>query len=404
MENTMKKRNGIVESILHAICVVFIYLLSKNIAFTLVMMFILSLFFHCYGFTRRLKVLLTTIFVIIAIIFMLFACCNKPKVEPPKDNDQTAQVEDQKQPEDQQVIQTGGGYKKPDRGYGVTDTVKPTYGNVNGDKTGKQDANKGNTEVVGPKEQTFKSPDVSKQEEELNQKIQDAKDKGDTVTEGEDGIVFVGGSEEDSKPDESKPSPEGEKPKGNVVTDKDKEQDLFDEVFPEEKNHNNDVVPTPDSNIKDLEKPSASDSTNSNSGVSSEETPNVDQTTPSDKQNTSDNDKNTGNVPQDVVTQPSETKPSQEDKAEKKETPVSITSISGARAFAGDSVQFKVEGDVASIEGLDGLDYDFSGGYLTVYTNPSEATVITPIVIGADGIHTAKTSVTISVDLSDFVS
>ena len=403
MENTMKKRNGIVESILHAICVVFIYLLSKNIAFTLVMMFILSLFFHCYGFTRRLKVLLTTIFVIIAIIFMLFACCNKPKVEPPKDNEQTVQVEDQEQPEDQQVIQTGGGYKKPDKGYGVTDTVKPSYGNVNGDTTGKNDANKGDTEVVGPKEQTFKSPNVSKQEEELNQKIQDAKDKGDTVTEGEGGIVFVGGSEEDSNPDEGKPSPDDEKSNGNVVTDKDKEQDLFEQAFPEEKNHSNDVVPTPDSDIKDLEKPSASDSTNSNSGVGSEETPNVEQTTPSEKPNTGDNDKNTGNVTQDEVTQPSETKPSEE-KVEKKQTPVSITPIGGTRAFAGDSVQFKVEGDVASIEGLDGLDYDFSGGYLTIYTNPGEATVITPIVIGADGIHTAKTSVTISVDLSDFVS
>lgn len=79
-------------------------------------------------------------------------------------------------------------------------------------------------------------------------------------------------------------------------------------------------------------------------------------------------------------------------------TPVTISSLSGNTAMAGDSVQFKVTGDVKSIDGLDGLNYSpLTNGYLTVYTTPGVATVITPVVNGADGVSTATTSVTISV-------
>ena len=77
-------------------------------------------------------------------------------------------------------------------------------------------------------------------------------------------------------------------------------------------------------------------------------------------------------------------------------TPVSISSLDGSSAYAGDSVQFKVSGDVKSVDGLAGLKYTFAGGYITVETNPGEATVITPVVTGKDG-STATTSVTVNV-------
>ena len=77
-------------------------------------------------------------------------------------------------------------------------------------------------------------------------------------------------------------------------------------------------------------------------------------------------------------------------------TPVSISSLDGSSAYAGDSVQFKVSGDVKSVDGLGGLKYTFAGGYITVDTNPGEATVITPVVTGKDG-STATTSVTVNV-------
>ena len=77
-------------------------------------------------------------------------------------------------------------------------------------------------------------------------------------------------------------------------------------------------------------------------------------------------------------------------------TSVSISSLDGSSAYAGDSVQFKVSGDVKSVDGLAGLKYTFAGGYITVDTNPGEATVITPVVTGKDG-STATTSVTVNV-------
>ena len=77
-------------------------------------------------------------------------------------------------------------------------------------------------------------------------------------------------------------------------------------------------------------------------------------------------------------------------------TSVSISSLDGSSAYAGDSVQFKVSGDVKSVDGLGGLKYTFAGGYITVDTNPGEATVITPVVTGKDG-STATTSVTVNV-------
>lgn len=74
-----------------------------------------------------------------------------------------------------------------------------------------------------------------------------------------------------------------------------------------------------------------------------------------------------------------------------------IEPVDGDKAYAGDSVQFKVDGDVKEVQGLDGLDYTVSNGYLTVETNPNEATVLSPTVIGTDGNSTDTTSVTVNV-------
>lgn len=74
-----------------------------------------------------------------------------------------------------------------------------------------------------------------------------------------------------------------------------------------------------------------------------------------------------------------------------------IEPIDGDKAYAGDSVQFKVDGDVKEIQGLEGLDYSVNNGYLTVETNPNEATVLSPTVIDADGNSTSTASVTVNV-------
>ncbi|MBO5477484.1 MAG: hypothetical protein J6A15_07025 [Clostridia bacterium] len=78
-------------------------------------------------------------------------------------------------------------------------------------------------------------------------------------------------------------------------------------------------------------------------------------------------------------------------------TPVTITPLDGNQAYAGDSVQFKLTGDVGSVIGIDGFKYSMANGYLTVETNPNEATVLTVTIIGTDGVSTATTSVTVNV-------
>ena len=77
-------------------------------------------------------------------------------------------------------------------------------------------------------------------------------------------------------------------------------------------------------------------------------------------------------------------------------TPVSIQSLDGSTAVAGDTVQFKVTGDVKSVEGLDGLSYSNSNGYISVETKANESTLLTPVVTGQDG-STASTTVAVSV-------
>lgn len=71
--------------------------------------------------------------------------------------------------------------------------------------------------------------------------------------------------------------------------------------------------------------------------------------------------------------------------------PVSVTALDGSTAVAGDTVQFKLDGDVAMVDG--GVN---ENGYVSVKTNPDEATVITITAIGKDG-STASASVTVNV-------
>ena len=86
--------------------------------------------------------------------------------------------------------------------------------------------------------------------------------------------------------------------------------------------------------------------------------------------------------------------------AKPKYTPVSITSLSGSTANAGDQVKFKISGDVASISGTDGFATSNANGVLTVYTDPGVTTVITIVVKGMDG-STSSASVTVNCPVPD---
>lgn len=161
------------------------------------------------------------------------------------------------------------------------------------------------------------------------------------------------------------------------------------------------IVPPKDED----QKPSGDDNTSQD-----EEKPNNNDDT---QKPVEDNNKEEENKPADETKPEEETKPqekpqqtpSKEEEDKKDETPikeelpkedVKISSLSGTTAYAGDTVQFKITGDVKSVEGLEGLDYSLSNGCLTINTSKDEATVITPKVIGENG-STATATVTVSV-------
>lgn len=57
-------------------------------------------------------------------------------------------------------------------------------------------------------------------------------------------------------------------------------------------------------------------------------------------------------------------------------TPVGVTAIDGYEAYINSDIQFQVTGDDVIIEGLDGIEYSFSDGLLTISTG-TDATVLT---------------------------
>ncbi len=98
----------------------------------------------------------------------------------------------------------------------------------------------------------------------------------------------------------------------------------------------------------------------------------------------------------DTTNQPvTDKKDESSNESEPKSNPVSITAIGGNTATAGESVQFKISGDVASIEGTSGFQTSQSNGILTVQTQEGVATVIYITVRGVDGSQ-ASASVTVN--------
>lgn len=71
-----------------------------------------------------------------------------------------------------------------------------------------------------------------------------------------------------------------------------------------------------------------------------------------------------------------ETLPEKITEEKEEERAVSVTAIDGYTANINSTVQFKIEGDNVTIEGLDGIDYTFSNGFLNINTG-AEATVLT---------------------------
>jgi len=72
---------------------------------------------------------------------------------------------------------------------------------------------------------------------------------------------------------------------------------------------------------------------------------------------------------------------------------VKVTAIDGYNATVGSTIQFKISGDDVKIDGLDGINYSFNNGILSVNTG-SEATVLT--VEASNSVNTVSFDITIN--------
>lgn len=82
----------------------------------------------------------------------------------------------------------------------------------------------------------------------------------------------------------------------------------------------------------------------------------------------------------------------EEVKVEETKKAVEVKAIDGYETYVNSSVQFKISGDVDSIDGLDGIDYTFSNGVLTINTG-SEATVLS---VDVNGVNTVSFDIVVN--------
>ena len=341
---------------------------------------------------------------VLILLFVLNVSCFKvvKPVEENKDDKQDVSVvqEDKTNDEDKQEDQNkddaptpvvdqkvvkGGNSRTYDRNIKVTDPIRNVTFNSNNGGGSTPNQTKPDTKVIGSDITKITSGGVSNIDD-LNKEIQNDVDSGKKKTDLADGIVAT--TDKTTKKDDNKSD-------DNTKADMDK--DNAEEVKPsDEPEKTPDPLPdkTPSASTdEDLDKDNdatkpqekeddAKKDDDKKGETTKEDTKKED--TSSSNENVKKEDTSTGNTPE------------KNDSDTEKKDPVSITALDGNKATAGDSVQFKVTGDVAKIEGLDGLKYSFSNGYITVNTEPDVATVLSVTVIGTDG-STATSVVTVNV-------
>ena len=324
-------------------------------------------------------------------------------VQEDKTNDEDKQ-EDQNQEDnpipvvDQKVV--SGNYRNYNRNAKVTDPIRNVTFNSNNGGGSSPNQTKPDTKVIGSDITKITSGGVSNIDD-LNKEIQNDVDSGKEKKDLADGIVATtdkttkkddNKSDDNTKADmdkgnaeEVKPSDEPEKtpdplPDKTPSASTDEDLDKYAEsTKPQEKE---DDTKKDDDNKGETTKEDTSKDNVTKDDATKEDTKKED--TSSSNENVKKEDTSTGNTPE------------KNDSDTEKKDPVSITALDGNKATAGDSVQFKVTGDVAKVEGLDGLKYSFTNGYITVNTEPDVATVLSVTVIGTDG-STATSVVTVNV-------
>lgn len=372
---------------------------------------------------KRAKVPIVIMIILAILLSFLFL---RYKDEEPSPVEQPTVIVDE-QPEDEQTQEetdpnaeqqessnsnSGSGGYRGGANFDSSERLPANYSNVGGSSDG-SGLNGGKViHSNGNSNHIQSSMDSQKElEEQIQQEVDSGKDKVD-LENGITGVV-------DNRPQEEKPNdapqvdidkdnaqditnegesntppeqlPDDEQLKEDAEIPDDSElDDMFDQTKPteDEGENNSDNTETPEDNVGDKEDVNTPEQPDEDVGNKEEEE------TPIENPD-EDNNK------EEQTTEPTEDNDSEENEettpTEPVKTPVSITALDGSEAIAGDTVQFKVTGNVKTVEGLDGLDYSLANGYLTVNTQDGVATVISPVIIGADGTSTATASVTVNV-------
>lgn len=204
----------------------------------------------------------------------------------------------------------------------------------------------------------IKVEDNSKELADTEKAVEEAEKNGDTVKELDNGIIAIEKDQEVVT----------EKDETQIEIDTDSAEDLVNEgEEPSTEEKVEDVEASDDKTLDDMLEESTTEITEDTTSETTEETTEV-VTTPAN-----------GNVSIEEVTEV-ENDSNVIDVEESVELPevekVSVEPIDGYDTVVGSQIQFKINGDDVVIDGLDGINYQFNNGILTVDAGDC-ATVIT---------------------------
>lgn len=308
----------------------------------------------------------------------------------------------------------GNGKVTQNRNYGTNngskDKLTPTYHNTEGDSN-----NGGGTTVIKGQDNTDFG-DTTNNDQNAKEENKLKEEGKEVVAESDNGIKAWTDTTDDSKKDDDKVNDDKKEADSVSKSEMDKAEVIPNDVKDDKKSDSNTDKTPHKLTIDEINNLSTTKPGNGNVSIEGntnqkplaeenkkeEETSlnKVDTTTPSTGNTTPETPKveekpAQGTTPNTENVKVEDKKPVEETKPVVTTTPVSITPLDGNTAFAGDTVQFRVSGDVKSVEGMDGVDYTMGSGVLSVQTNPQEATVISPTLVGEDG-STASATVTVN--------
>jgi len=233
----------------------------------------------------------------------------------------------------------------------------------------------------------IKVVDNRKEEEDTKKAVEEAEKNGDNVKELDNGIIAIEKNEE-TKTDDSKKDQE-------KVDLKEEEKESAEEVPSNTEEKVEEVKDTTDciedATDKDLEDMLDSTTKNDTTEEKTEE-PATGKTEVNDLTITEEKEQPVVPVKPVEKEEPAkeEIKPVEPVKTVKA---VSVSAIDGYATTVGSQIQFRVDGDDVKIEGLDGINYSFSNGVLTVDAG-NEATVLSVSI--SNSVNTVNFDITVN--------